>query len=96
MRRVTTSLNGGTTKPLTAHGWAALERLARGPVPCIEFNAGIVDRLTRPPDPLAKVVDLPSPYKAHKGGDCPHLMLTEVGERVWKDRPAMPTTERPR
>lgn len=60
-----TSNNGGKTQPLTAHSRDVLIRLAAaGTLPinprkeekaagCLSINPGVVDRLTRSPQPLA-------------------------------------------
>ena len=47
MTRRNESLNGGKTRPLTSHGYAALAVLAVEPKVRSEFNAGVADRLTR-------------------------------------------------
>lgn len=78
------SLNGGQTRPLTAHARAELAQLARAPVPRCSINPGVVDRLTR--EGLAELRDLPSPFAAHRGGTCQHLVITEAGKRVIKWR----------
>lgn len=71
------SLNGGQTRPLTEAAKVALWSLAAAPQPRQEFNPGVRDRLTR--EDLAAEVDLPSPYKSHKGRNCPHLQITDKG-----------------
>lgn len=76
---LTRSLNGGATCPLTPAARAVLLRLAEAPVPRQRVNPGVVDRLTREPDPLAEVVGLPSPFVIHRGADIRHLRITEAG-----------------
>lgn len=80
------SLNGGQTRPLTPAAYAVLARLAMKPIPRSEVNPGIVDRLTRAPTPLVEVVDLPSPFKVHRGGTCPHLRIIEAGQTALLER----------
>lgn len=74
-----TSLNGGTTRPLTAAAWTWLASIAESPRPLSGINPGIRDRLTRTPDPLCERVDLPSPFRIHRGAPCPHLRVTDAG-----------------
>lgn len=78
----TRSLNGGRTGALTEHGWAALRALARGPGLRSAFNPGVVDRLTREPDPLAREVPVPSPHKKDHGGTTRGLELTDAGRAL--------------
>lgn len=80
------SNNGGQTRPLTEHGWRALRALATGPQPRAVFNAGIVDRLTREPEPLARACAVPSPYKKDRGGTTRGLEITEAGRRALQTR----------
>lgn len=49
------------------------------------------EKLTRPPLPLAELVDLASPFKAHRGGTCPHLRITQAG---MEELEASPPSER--
>lgn len=74
----TRSLNGGKTRPLTEASRAVLLQLVKAPIPRASVNPGVVDRLTREP-PLAEVVNLPSPFKTHRGALVPHLQITEAG-----------------
>lgn len=80
-----TPLNGEKTHPLTAHALEVLRRLRdNGPMPRQETNPGVANRLLR--ESLAETVDLPSPYKSHKGADCEHLRITDAGrERLKKE-----------
>lgn len=80
------SLNGGKTRPLTDAGWRALAGLADGPAPASTFNAGIKDRLTRTPEPLAVLVQLPSPFKGDRGDPRAHLRITDAGRRALQER----------
>ena len=77
-------LNGKKTHPLSAHALEELRNIARAPEPKSGVNPGVVDRLTR--EDLVEVVDLPSPFKAHKGGTCPHLRITDAGIAVLQAR----------
>lgn len=78
----TRSLNGGKTRPLSPHAQLVLLDIAYQPKPRVQVNPGLVDRLTRMPDPLCVVVDLPSPFRTHRGKTCPHLQITEAGRAV--------------
>lgn len=70
-------LNGTKTHPLSEHAREELRNLAKNPIPTVGINPGVVNRLLR--ENLAEVVQLPSPFKAHKGGNCAHLQITEAG-----------------
>lgn len=70
-------LNGNKTHPLSDFARGVLRDLASAPKPRQEINAGVVDRLMR--ESLVEIVDLPSPYKSHKGGACAHLKITDAG-----------------
>jgi propanediol dehydratase small subunit len=74
------SLNGGKTRPLTAHAKGVLRSLTHRDIPTREINPGVVDRLTR--ESLAELVLAPSPYKTHGGADCWHLRITDAGRGV--------------
>jgi len=52
-----------------------------GPEPKSEVNPGVVRRLTTCAEPLAEVVDLPSPYKT-RPGNVAHLRSTGTGRRL--------------
>lgn len=73
-------LNGVKTLPLTKFSLSVLSDLRIAPQPTQEVNPGVVDRLLR--GALVRTVDLPSPYKAHKGGNCPHLQITDAGRAL--------------
>jgi hypothetical protein len=75
-------MNGGQTRPLTPHALGVLRQLAAAPVLRLKINPGVVDRLTREPDPLAEEVDLPSPFKVHKGGKTRWLQITDAGRAL--------------
>jgi hypothetical protein len=77
------SLNGGKTRPLSEKAKAVLYVLARGPIPRQEINPGISDRLER--KNLVEIVDLPSPYKSHKGANIRHTRLTSAGRALLRD-----------
>lgn len=79
---MTAPLNGSKTHPLTEAALSALAMLRDGPMPSQGFNAGIVNRLQR--GDLAKIVDLPSPYRTHRRKDgyvksISHLEITDAG-----------------
>jgi hypothetical protein len=74
-----TSLNGGSTRPLTDHAKGVLRDLLRRPKPTHEINAGVIDRLNR--GGWVKIIQYLSPYKKHNGGTCPHLALNEEGRK---------------
>jgi hypothetical protein len=88
MRSRSNSLNGGKTRPLTHHAYAALAELAVEAKPRQCFNAGVVDRITREPNPLAEVFDGPNPFKTSqkKYPTIQYLRLTPEGMRVHKER----------
>ena len=78
-------LNGVKTHPLSEHALASLDDLQAGPRPAAQFNPGVVNRLMR--EDLVEVVDLPSPFKTHKGRAIPHLRITDSGrDRVFGAR----------
>ena len=67
-------------KPLTAHAREVLAQIAKAPVPSVKVNPGVRDRLIR--GHLVETVQLPSPYKKHKGSTCNHLQITESGREA--------------
>lgn len=76
--RTMTPLHGTKTHPLSAHARECLAEIAAAPVTYGRFNAGVVDRLLR--GNFVEVVQLPSPFKKDKGGNCRHLQITEEGK----------------
>lgn len=68
-------LNGTKTHPLSRHAMAVLEKLEAGPVPRQSINPGVCNRLLR--EQLVEEVQLPSPFKTHRGRLIPHLRLPE-------------------
>lgn len=67
--------------PLSSATMATLRRLADfGPEPKSEVNPGVVRRLTTCAEPLAEVVDLPSPHKT-RPGNVAHLRIAATGRR---------------
>lgn len=70
-------LNGEKTHPLTLHSLDVLTMINTRPMPRQEVNPGVANRLER--EALVETVDLPSPYKVHKGGMCAHLKITPAG-----------------
>ena len=85
-------LNGEKTHPLTPHAIAALVDLSHGPKPRKELNPGVSNRLLR--EALVEPVDLPSPYKIHRGKQIEHLRLTKAGHdaAMASHRKSNPTT----
>jgi hypothetical protein len=73
----TKPLNGTKTHPLSIHAKQVLAEIARAPVPKLDVNPGVRDRLYR--ESLIEFVKLPSPYKKHKGGKCDFLQITKAG-----------------
>lgn len=63
--------------PLSEHALSELRNIARKPLTCLEVNPGVRERLSR--EGLVEIVQLPSPYKKHKGANCSHLQITEKG-----------------
>ncbi|KYK44534.1 hypothetical protein A1D31_14135 [Bradyrhizobium liaoningense] len=72
-----TPLNGTKTHPLSAHAINVLRSLARCPDPAQEINPGVGNRLMR--ESLVEIVNLPSPYKKHRGAVIPHYQITDAG-----------------
>lgn len=72
-------LNGENTHPLSDFAREWLSQIADKPVPKIEINPGVRDRLLR--EGLVKLVELPSPYKTQKGKNCQHLQITQAGKK---------------
>jgi hypothetical protein len=70
-------LNGTKTHPLSRHALDELRNLANEPLPRSAVNPGVVDRLTR--ENLVRIVQKPSPFKVHRGGDCDYLEITDAG-----------------
>jgi hypothetical protein len=73
-------LNGTKTHPLSAAARIVLGDICVKPVPRSAVNPGVANRLER--EALVEEVQLPSPFKAHKGGTCAHLRITEAGRKV--------------
>ena len=73
-------LNGTKTHPLSAHALAELRNIQTRPEPRIGVNPGVVNRLLR--EDLVELVQLPSPFKSHRGGVTEHLRITEAGRKV--------------
>jgi hypothetical protein len=72
-------LNGEKTHPLSAHALAELRDIALHPVPACAVNPGVANRLLR--ENLVSSVELPSPYKTHKGRSIAHLVITAQGRK---------------
>ncbi|WP_446807984.1 hypothetical protein ACH50O_11755 [Methylomonas sp. 2BW1-5-20] len=62
---------------LSKHAIAELRHIKEFPVPTCSINPGVASKLIR--EGLAISVMLKSPFKSHKGGDCPHLQITDAG-----------------
>lgn len=56
---------------------SVLRSLARAPMPTQDVNPGVVDRLMR--GKPVEVIQLPSPFKTHKGASIAHLQITDAG-----------------
>lgn len=76
-------LNGEKTHPLSAHAHEELENISWHPLPTLAVNPGVINRLIR--EGLVVIVDLPSPFRAHRGGTCAHLEITEAGRNKLKE-----------
>ena len=72
-----TPLNGSRTHALSDFARNVLRKLARRPIPSMEVNPGVADRLMR--GGLVEVLQLTSPFAKHKGGTCNHLCITDTG-----------------
>jgi hypothetical protein len=71
-------LNGIQTHPLTEHALEILRRVQDSPMPAQEINPGVSNRLLR--EELIEIVQLPSPYKTHKGKKIAFAQITESGK----------------
>lgn len=65
---------------LSAHAMTELKFIAREPLPRSTVNPGIVNKLLS--EKLVNSVQLPSPFKVHKGGNCEHLEITDLGKTL--------------
>ena len=70
-------LNGTKTHPLTPHATGVLREISQAPQPQQAVNPGVVNRLLR--ESLVELVQLPSPYKKHKGSEIAFLQITAAG-----------------
>lgn len=70
-------LNGTKTHRLSRHALGVLKGLMSNPTPTSIINPGVTNRLLR--EHLVEMTDLPSPFKTHKGGTTPHLVITSEG-----------------
>lgn len=70
-------LNGSKTHPLTEHALQLLLAISSKPMPRQAVNPGVANRLLR--EALVEERQLPSPFKAHKGGTCAFLCITDAG-----------------
>lgn len=71
--------------PLSKHAVEVLQRLARGPIPSMEINPGVIGKFCT--EHLVELVQLPSPYQSHRGKTCEHAQITERGKRVARGEP---------
>ena len=55
--------------------------MASAPVAAGHLNPGVIEGLTRGPQPLARIVRLPSPFKSTRGQLVDHLQITDAGRR---------------
>jgi len=72
-------LNGTKYRKLSKVAQSILADIARSPIPCLELNPGVVNRLVG--GGYTNVMHCPSPYKSHNGGTCPFLVITSKGMR---------------
>jgi hypothetical protein len=61
-------------RKLSDHALAELADIRRKPVPSCSVNPGVARRLIA--DGLVEIVELPSPFKTHKGARIAHLQAT--------------------
>ncbi len=66
--------------PLSAHAMEELRHIAREPLPRQSVNPGVVNKLLS--EKLVNSVQLPSPFKVHKGSNCEHLEITDQGRAL--------------
>jgi hypothetical protein len=67
-------------KPISDHSDRVLRSL---PLPAQEINPGARGRLLQAG--YAEIVDMPSPYKKHRGALIPFYAVSEKGRRYMKD-----------
>lgn len=72
------------SRPLTEHARAELREIIARPVPRVSINPGVAHKLVS--EGLAEEVQLPSPFKVHKGGYTAHLQATDAGRAYGKYR----------
>lgn len=65
---------------LSVHAMTELKFIAREPLPRSTVNPGVVNKLLS--ENLVNSVQLPSPFKVHKGRNCEHLEITEQGRAL--------------
>ncbi len=70
-------LNGEKTHPLSEAALSVLHSLASGAMPAQEINPGVQNRFMR--EALAEYIDLPSPYRTHKGRKIKFMQITDAG-----------------
>lgn len=81
----TAPLNGTKTHPLSAYALDVLRWIAEEPRPRQEVNPGVANRFDR--EGLTEDVDLPSPYKTHRGSPIAHLRITPSGRAALAQEP---------
>lgn len=70
-------LNGTKTHPLSDHAREVLRAISVKPIPRLEVNPGVVNRLMR--GALVELNMIPSSQKMHNGRDVLHLCITDAG-----------------
>jgi hypothetical protein len=77
MNPIPAPLNGTKTHPLTPAALDMLAYIARQPIPLQEINPGVRNRFDR--ELLVDYVELPSPYKTHKGRKITFAQINDAG-----------------
>jgi hypothetical protein len=77
MTPIPSPLNGSKTHPLTPAALGVLSLLTRGAIPVQEINPGVRNRFDR--EVLVDYVELPSPYKTHKGRKITFAQINDAG-----------------
>lgn len=69
---------------LSHHCISALVQCLHGPEPTQRFNPGVVQKLVK--EGLAGIEMRPSPYIRSRSSNIGHLVLTETGRKVAKEK----------
>ncbi|KKP81499.1 MAG: hypothetical protein UR84_C0024G0004 [candidate division WS6 bacterium GW2011_GWD1_35_594] len=72
-------LNGTKYRKLSKVAQSILADIARSPIPCLELNPGVVNRLEG--GGLVVRIQRHSPYKTHMGKMIDHFVVTPKGMR---------------